>query len=116
MDYLKLNGLFEVKWITVTAGCHNKLLQQTETPYLWMSGHIVWSCFASQRDPEPFRQAMSLRSRGYITNKKLIGWLFFGRGEDVQERRYSYSTYVDIPIKYPGVFSPSSTTSSDVTR
>ena len=70
-----------------------------------MSRHRLWSCFASQRDPEPFRQAMSLRSRGYTTNKKSIGWLFFGRREDVQERRYSYSTYLDIPIKYPA-FSP----------
>ena len=84
---------------------HNKLLQQTETSYLWMSRHRLWSCFASQRDPEPFRQAMSLRSRGYTTNKKSIGWLFFGRREDVQERRYNYSTYSDIPIKYPA-FSP----------
>ena len=51
-----------------------------------------------------------------ITTKKLIVWLFFGRGEDVQERRYNYSTYSDIPIKYPGIVSPSSMTSSDVTR
>ena len=56
---------------------------------------------------------MSLRSRGYTT-KKLIGWFFFGRGGDVQERRYNYSSYSDIPIKYPGIFSPSSMTSSDI--
>ena len=59
-----------------------------------MSGHRVWSCFASQRDPEPFRQAMSLRSRGYTT-KKLIGWLFFGR----EGRMYKREDIIIVPIQ-----------------
>ena len=60
-----------------------------------MSGHILWSCFASQRDPEPFRQAMSLGFRGYTTNKKLIGWLFFGR----EGRMYKRKDIIIVPIQ-----------------
>ena len=62
--------------LDVTINFYNRL----KHPTYKMSGHIVWSCFASQRDPEPYRLARSLRSRGYITNKKLIRWLSFGRG------------------------------------
>ena len=58
-----------------------------------MSRHRLWSCFASQRDPEPFRQAMSLRSRGYTT-KKLIGWLLLGEG-----RMYKREDIIIVPLQ-----------------
>ena len=60
-----------------------------------MSHHRVRSCFASQKDPEPFGQAMSLGFRGYTTNKKLIGWLFFGR----EGRMYKRKNIIIVPIQ-----------------